>query len=137
MSLFTRIAVSLMCCWKITSSVADTVTLILLCGCLRKECPENTRDYAVLKTDVDKTFQSYWNIKTNLSFKQKETENPQHSIWKSLAILSHLNVSALPLSPAVVENRTAILVLFPTDLNTVAFVYLVMSRVTSKYPKAP
>ena len=31
--------VALMCCWKVTSSVADTVTLILLCGCLRKESP--------------------------------------------------------------------------------------------------
>ena len=31
--------VSLLCCWKITSSAADTVTLILLCGCLRKEIP--------------------------------------------------------------------------------------------------
>ena len=31
--------VALMCCWKITLSVADTVALILLCGCLRKESP--------------------------------------------------------------------------------------------------
>jgi hypothetical protein len=58
-------------------------------------------------------------------------------MWKFLDMLAHLTVSALPFSPAVVENRTAILVLFPTDSNTVAFVYLVMSLVTSKYPKAP
>jgi hypothetical protein len=55
----------------------------------------------------------------------------------SLDILSHLTVLALPLSPPVVENRTATLVLFPIDWNTVAFVYVVMSLVTSKYPNAP
>ena len=58
-----------------------------------------------------------------MSFKPKKAETPPHSIGKSLDITSHLTVSALPLSPPVVENRTAILVLFPTDLNTVAFVY--------------
>jgi hypothetical protein len=29
--------VALLCCWKITTSVAVTVTLVLPCGCLRKE----------------------------------------------------------------------------------------------------
>jgi len=72
-----------------------------------------------------------------VSFKAKKGEYPPHSIWKSLDILSHLTVSALPFSPPVVENRTAIFVFFPTDSNTVAFVYSVMSLVTSKYPKAP
>ena len=64
---------------------------------------------------------------TNLSFKPKKTETPPLRTRKSLVILSHLTVSALPLSPTPVENRTAILVLFHNDLNTVAFVYLVMS----------
>ena len=102
-----------------------------------RNLPHNTRDYAVLENCFNAIFQSYWYIKTNLSFKTKKTKNPQKSIRKTLDILSHLTVSALPFSPPVVENRTAILVLFPTDLNTVAFVYLVMSWVTSKYPNAP
>jgi hypothetical protein len=58
-----------MCCWKITSSVADTVTFILLCGCCGRNLPQNTRDYAVLKIYFYIIFKSYWNIKTNLSFK--------------------------------------------------------------------
>ena len=103
----------------------------------RRNLPQNTRDCAVLKNYVDIIFPSYWNIKTNLSFKAKKGENPPHSVRKSLDILSHLTVSALPSSPPVVENRTAIFVFFPTDLNTVAFVNLVMSWVTSKYPNAP
>ena len=38
-SLFTGNVVALMCCYNITLSVADRVTIILLCGCLRKESP--------------------------------------------------------------------------------------------------
>ena len=128
---------ALMCWWKITWSFADTVTLIRLCDCLCKEFPQNTRNNAVFKTYFDIIFYSKWNIKDNLSFKPNQAEKPPHRTRKYLDILSHLSVSALPLSPAVVENRTAILVLFPTDLNTVAFVYLVMSLVTSKNPNAP
>ena len=30
---------ALMCCWKITPSFADTVTIILLCGYHRKDSP--------------------------------------------------------------------------------------------------
>lgn len=36
-----------------------------------------------------------------------------------------------------VEKRTPIGVFFPTSENTLALQYLVMSWVTSKYPKAP
>ena len=82
-------------------------------------------------------FSSYWNIKNILSFKRKWAEKPPYRTRKSLDIFSHLTVSALPLSPDASENRTAILVFFPTDSNTVAFVYLVMSWVASKYPDAP
>ena len=39
-------------------------------------------------------------------------------------------------SPTV-ENRTAMGVLLPISLNTLALQYFVMSSVTSKYPKAP
>jgi hypothetical protein len=102
-----------------------------------RNLPQIIRDYAVLKNYDDFIFKSYRYIETNLSFKPKKEEHPAHSIRKSLDILSHLTVSALPLSPAAVENRTAILVFFPTDWNTVAFVYMVMSLVTSKYPNAP
>jgi len=102
-----------------------------------RNLPQNIRVYVLLKNYVDIIFPSFWIIKTSESFKAKKGEYPPHSIRKSLDILSHLTVSALPLSPPAVENRTAILVLFPTNLNTVAFVYLVMSLVTSKYPNAP
>jgi hypothetical protein len=91
-----------------------------------RNLPQYHRHYTVLKTHFDTIFQ-YYVYKDQFVFKRKNAENPPQSIQKSLEILSHLTVSALPLSPPVVENRTAILVFFPTDWNTVAFVYLVMS----------
>ena len=48
-----------------------------------------------------------------------------------------LTVSADPLSPPTVEHLTAIGVLFPMPEKTFAFVYCVISWVTSKYPNAP
>ena len=126
-----------MCCCKITSSVAGTVTLILLCGCLRKEIPAQYKGLRGTGKLFWYYFQYYWTIKNNLSFNPKYEEKPPRSTRKSLDLLSHLIVSAPPISPDVTENRTAILVFFPTDSNTVAFVYLVMSWVTSKYPNAP
>jgi hypothetical protein len=128
--------VALLCCWKITSNVAVTVTLVLLCGCLRKESLAKYSRLCGIE-NIFYHFQSYWNIKTNLSFNPKKAVKPPHRTRKSLDILSHLTVSAPPLSGDTIENRTAILVRFPTDSNTVAFVYLVMSLVTSKYPNAP
>ena len=52
-------------------------------------------------------------------------------------INEYLTVSAEPLSPATCENLTAIGVLFKILEKSFAFVYFVISCVTSKYPKAP
>ena len=52
-------------------------------------------------------------------------------------MIVYLTVSAEPLSPPTVENLTAMGVFFPIFENTFALQYLVISCVTSKYPKAP
>ena len=52
-------------------------------------------------------------------------------------MMSHLAVSAEPLSPPTVENLTASGVCFPTLLNILALQYLVMSWVTCTLVKSP
>jgi hypothetical protein len=42
--------VALMCCWKITPSFADALTLIFCVAVSGRNLSQNTRDYAVLKT---------------------------------------------------------------------------------------
>lgn len=57
---------------------------------------------------------------------------PADIVGKAFHTQTYLTVSAEPASPPTVENRTINFVRFPTDEKSDAFVYFVISLVTSK-----